>query len=345
MTKAMSLEEVAEAMVAPGKGILAADESSGTIKKRFDTIATESTEANRRAYREMMFRATDAMRDCISGVILYDETIRQKAKDGTPMPQLIAASGSLPGIKVDKGAKPLPLCPGDTITEGLDGLAERIKEYVGLGARFAKWRATYDIGPKLPGYASISSNAHALARYAALCVEGGLVPIVEPEVLMDGAHDIDACEAVTEWVLKEVYQQLYYANVPLEKTILKPNMVIAGKKCPKQASREQVAERTVKVLKRCVPPAVPGIAFLSGGRSDELASAHLSAINAAGDAPWDLSFSYDRALQAAALKAWAGREDDVREAQAVFEHRARCNAEARHGRYTQEPEHARAVPA
>jgi len=340
MTKAMSLEEVAEAMVAPGKGILAADESTGTIKKRFDTIGTESTEANRRAYREMMFRATDAMRDCISGVILYDETIRQKANDGTPMPQLIAASGSLPGIKVDKGAKPLPLCPGDTITEGLDGLAERIKEYVGLGARFAKWRATYDIGPKLPGYASISSNAHALARYAALCVEGGLVPIVEPEVLMDGAHDIDACEAVTEWVLKEVYQQLYYANVPLEKTILKPNMVIAGKKCPKQASREQVAERTVKVLKRCVPPAVPGIAFLSGGQSDEDATAHLSLMNQLGPLPWKLSFSYGRALQAAALKAWGGKPENVAAGQRAFAHRARMNGAASLGKWTEQLEKA-----
>ena len=342
MTKAMSLEEVAEAMVAPGKGILAADESSGTIKKRFDTIATESTEANRRDYREMMFRATDAMRDCISGVILYDETIRQKAKDGTPMTDLIAAAGSLPGIKVDKGTKPLPLSPGNTITEGLDGLVERIKEYVGLGAKFAKWRATYDIGtsPRMPSYASIGANAHALARYAALCVEGGLVPIVEPEVLMDGAHDIDACEAVTEWVLKEVYQQLYYANVPLEKTILKPNMVIAGKKCPKQASREQVAERTVKVLKRCVPPAVPGIAFLSGGQSDEDATAHLSLMNQLGPLPWKLSFSYGRALQAAALKAWGGKSENVAAGQRAFAHRARMNGAASLGKWTEQMEKA-----
>jgi fructose-bisphosphate aldolase class I len=338
----MSLEEVAEAMVAPGKGILAADESSGTIKKRFDTIKTESTEANRRDYREMMFRATDAMRDCISGVILYDETIRQKAKDGTPMPALITATGALPGIKVDKGAKPLPLSPGNTITEGLDGLAERIKDYVGLGARFAKWRATYDIGtdPRMPSYASINANAQALARYAALCVEGGLVPIVEPEVLMDGAHDIGACEAVTEWVLKEVYQQLYYANVPLEKTILKPNMVIAGKKCPKQASRQEVAERTVKVLKRCVPPAVPGIAFLSGGQSDEDATAHLSLMNQMGPLPWRLSFSYGRALQAAALKAWGGKAENVAAGQRAFAHRARMNGAASLGKWTQQMEKA-----
>jgi fructose-bisphosphate aldolase class I len=340
MTQAMTLEQVAEAMVAPGKGILAADESSGTIKKRFDSIKTESTEASRRDYREMLFRATDAMRSSISGVILYDETIRQKAKDGTPMTELIAAAGSLPGIKVDKGAKPLPFCPGETVTEGLDGLADRIKDYVGLGAKFAKWRAVYDIGPKMPSYAAISANAHALARYAALCVEGGLVPIVEPEVLMDGAHDIDACEAVTEWVLKEVYQQLFYAKVPLEKTILKPNMVVSGMQCPKQASREEVAERTVKVLKRCVPPAVPGIAFLSGGQSDEDATAHLSAMNQLGPLPWKLSFSYGRALQTAALKAWGGKPDNVAAGQRAFAHRARMNGTASLGKWTQQMEKA-----
>ncbi|HEY7548050.1 MAG TPA: class I fructose-bisphosphate aldolase [Hyphomicrobiaceae bacterium] len=327
-------------MVAPGKGILAADESSGTIKKRFDSIKIESTEASRRDYREMLFSATDAMKSSISGVILYDETIRQKAKNGTPMPELIASSGSLPGIKVDKGTKPLPFCPGDTITEGLDGLAERIKDYVALGARFAKWRAVYDIGPKMPSYASINANAHALARYAALCVEGGLVPIVEPEVLMDGGHDVDACEAVTEWVLKEVYQQLYYARVPLEKTILKPNMTISGKKCPKQASREEVAERTVKVLKRCVPPAVPGIAFLSGGQSDEDATAHLSLMNQLGPLPWKLSFSYGRALQAAALKAWGGRPENVAAGQRAFAHRARMNGAASLGKWTEQMEKA-----
>jgi fructose-bisphosphate aldolase class I len=288
----------------------------------------------------MLFSATDAMKSSISGVILYDETIRQKAKNGTPMPELIASSGSLPGIKVDKGTKPLPFCPGDTITEGLDGLAERIKDYVALGARFAKWRAVYDIGPKMPSYASINANAHALARYAALCVEGGLVPIVEPEVLMDGGHDVDACEAVTEWVLKEVYQQLYYARVPLEKTILKPNMTISGKKCPKQASREEVAERTVKVLKRCVPPAVPGIAFLSGGQSDEDATAHLSLMNQLGPLPWKLSFSYGRALQAAALKAWGGRPENVAAGQRAFAHRARMNGAASLGKWTEQMEKA-----
>jgi fructose-bisphosphate aldolase class I len=340
MTQAMTLEQVAEAMVAPGKGILAADESSGTIRKRFDSIKLESSEASRRDYREMLFRATEGMRSSISGVILYDETIRQKAQDGTPMTELIAATGALPGIKVDNGAKPLPFCPGETVTEGLDGLAGRIKEYVGLGARFAKWRAVYDIGPKMPSYAAINANAHALARYAALCVEGGLVPIVEPEVLMDGAHDIDACEQVTEWVLKEVYQQLYYANVPLEKTILKPNMVISGMKCPKRASREEVAERTVKVLKRCVPPAVPGIAFLSGGQSEEDATAHLSLMNRLGPLPWKLSFSYGRALQAAALKAWGGRPENVAAGQRAFTHRARMNGAASLGKWTEQMEKA-----
>jgi fructose-bisphosphate aldolase class I len=342
MTKAMSLEEVAAAMVAPGKGILAADESSGTIKKRFDGIGAQSTEATRRDYREMLFRSTDAMRSSISGVILYDETIRQKAKDGTPLPQVIAETGALPGIKVDKGTKPLPFSPGETITEGLDGLAERIREYVGLGARFAKWRAVYDIGtsPRMPSYSSINSNAHALARYAALCVEGGLVPIVEPEVLMDGAHDIEACEHVTEWVLKEVYQQLYFANVPLEKTILKPNMVISGKKAAQQASRQEVAERTVKVLKRCVPAAVPGIAFLSGGQSDEDATAHLSLMNQLGPLPWKLSFSYGRALQAAALKAWGGKVENVAAGQRAFSHRARMNGAATLGQWSEQLEKA-----
>jgi fructose-bisphosphate aldolase class I len=336
----MSLEEVVEAMVAPGKGILAADESSGTIKKRFDSIKTESTEASRRDYREMLFRSADAMRNCISGVILYDETIRQKAKDGTPLAQVVADTGALPGIKVDKGTKPLPFCPGEVVTEGLDGLADRIKDYVGLGAKFAKWRAVYDIGGRKPSYNCINANAHALARYAALCVEGGLVPIVEPEVLMDGDHDIDACEPVTEWVLKEVYQQLYYANVPLEKTILKPNMVIAGKKSPKQASREEVAERTVKVLKRCVPTAVPGIAFLSGGQSDEDATAHLSLMNQLGPLPWKLSFSYGRALQAAALKAWGGKSENVAAGQRAFSHRARMNGAATLGKWSEQMEKA-----
>jgi fructose-bisphosphate aldolase class I len=336
----MTLEDVAHAMVAPGKGILAADESSGTIKKRFDAIETEHTEPNRRDYREMLFRSTEAMKSCISGVILYDETIRQKAKDGTPLTQLIEQAGSLPGIKVDKGAKPLPFCPGEVITEGLDGLRERIKDYVALGAKFAKWRAVIDIGRNMPSYNCINGNAQALARYAALCVEGGLVPIVEPEVLMDGEHDIDTCQALTEWALKELYSQLYYAKVPLEKTILKPNMIIAGKKCSKQASREEVAERTVKILKRCVPPAVPGIAFLSGGQSDEDATAHLSLMNQMGPLPWKLSFSYGRALQAAALKAWGGKPENVAAGQRAFTHRAKMNAAATLGKWSDKMEKA-----
>jgi fructose-bisphosphate aldolase, class I len=340
LSMSQSLADVARAMVAPGKGILAADESSGTIKKRFDGIKTESTADSRRDYREMMFRSTEAMKNHISGVILYDETIRQNAKDGTPLAKIIQAAGALPGIKVDAGAKPLPFCPGETITEGLDGLAGRIKEYVGLGAKFAKWRAVIDIGKNMPSYNCINGNAQALARYAALCVEGGLVPIVEPEVLMDGDHDIDTCEAITEWVLKETYAQLYYAKVPLEQTILKPNMVIAGKKCAKQASRQDVAERTVKVLKRCVPPAVPGIAFLSGGQSDEDATAHLSLMNKLGPLPWALSFSYGRALQAAALKAWSGKTENVAAGQRAFSHRAKMNGAAALGKWSETMEKA-----
>jgi fructose-bisphosphate aldolase class I len=333
-----SLAEVAQAMVAPGKGILAADESSGTIKRRFAGISVESTEANRRDYREMLFRSSEAMRRYISGVILYDETIRQNAKDGTPLSRIIAAAGALPGIKVDTGAKPLPFCPGERVTEGLDGLADRIREYVELGAKFAKWRAVIEIGPNMPSYNCINANAHALARYAALCVEGGLVPIVEPEVLMDGEHDIDSCERVSEWVLKEVYAQLYYAKVPLEQTILKPNMVVSGAKCARQAGRQEVAERTVRLLKRCVPPAVPGIVFLSGGQSDEDATAHLALINKLGPMPWKLSFSYGRALQTAALKAWSGKAQNVAAGQKAFSHRAHMNGAAALGSWSPEME-------
>jgi fructose-bisphosphate aldolase class I len=335
-----TLEQVALAMVAPGKGILAADESTGTIAKRFESIKAENTEDNRRDYREMLFRASEAMKSHISGVILYDETIRQKARDGTPLSKLIEATGALPGIKVDKGTKPLPFCPGEVITEGLDGLAARVAEYVKLGAKFAKWRAVIDIGRNMPSYNCINGNAQALARYAALCVEGGLVPIVEPEVLMDGEHDAATCEVVTEWVLKEVYSQLYYAKVPLEKTILKPNMVLAGKKCKTQAGRQEVAERTVKVLRRCVPTAVPGIAFLSGGQSDEDATAHLSLMNAMGPFPWKLSFSYGRALQAAALKAWGGKAENVAAGQRAFSHRARMNGMAALGKWSESLEKA-----
>ncbi|KAB2851652.1 MAG: fructose-bisphosphate aldolase class I [Hyphomicrobiaceae bacterium] len=335
MTKA--LEEIAQRMVAPGKGILAADESSGTIKSRFDAIKVENTEANRRDYRELMFRSTDAMKNYISGVILFDETIKQKAKDGTPLVDIIAKSGALPGIKVDAGAKQLPFCPGEKVTEGLDGLRERIGEYVKLGAKFAKWRAVIDIGRggslAMPSYTCIEANAHALARYAALCQEGGLVPIVEPEVLMDGDHDVSRCAEVTEWTLKQTYMALYDARVVLEGTILKPNMIVSGKKCAKQASREEVAEKTLKVLLRCVPAAVPGIAFLSGGQSDEDATAHLHFMNAAGKAPWKLSFSYGRALQAAAQKAWSGKTENVAAAQRAFSHRAKMNGLAASGKW------------
>jgi fructose-bisphosphate aldolase, class I len=328
------LNRVARAMVADGKGILAADESSGTIKKRFDAIGVESTADNRRNYRELMFRSGEAMKNYISGVILYDETIRQSAKDGTPLVKIIAQSGALPGIKVDKGTKPLPFSPGEVISEGLDGLRERLIEYRGLGAKFAKWRGVYDIGPRMPSYGCVRANGHALARYAALSVEEGIVPIVEPEVLMDGDHDIDTCALVTESVLKDTFQELYYQKVPLEGTVLKPNMVIPGKKSPKRASIEEVAERTLRVLKACVPAAVPGIAFLSGGQSDEEATAHLDAMNRIGGVPWKLTFSYGRALQAAPQKAWRGKADNVTAAQLAFAHRARMNGLATLGRWS-----------
>src|SRR6266404_1785080 len=327
------LKKVAQAMVAPGRGILAADESSGTIKKRFDAIGVDSTADNRRDYRELLFRSSEAMSKYISGVILYDETIRQNAKDGTPLIKLIENSGAIPGIKVDKGTKPLPFCPGEVITEGLDGLRERLVEYRGLGAKFAKWRAVIDIGPDIPSYAAILTNAHALARYAALCQEEGIVPIVEPEVLMDGAHDIDRCYAVTQWTLKTVFEQLYDQRVSLEGMVLKPNMVVAGKKSPKQASVDEVAEKTVKALKACVPAAVPGIAFLSGGQSDEEATAHLDAMNRIGGLPWQLTFSYGRALQAAPQKAWAGKSENVAAGQRAFTHRARMNSLATNGEW------------
>ena len=328
-----ALNKVAEAMVAPGRGILAADESSGTIKNRFDAIGAESTADTRRDYRELLFRSSEAMSKHISGVILYDETIRQNAKDGTPLAKLIEKAGSLPGIKVDKGVQPLPACPNEVITEGLDGLRARLIEYRGLGAKFAKWRAVIDIGQDIPSYACILTNAHALARYAALCQDEGIVPIVEPEVLMDGDHDIDRCYAVTEWTLKTVFEQLYDQRVELEGIVLKPNMAIAGKKCPKQASAAEVAEKTVKVLKACVPAAVPGIAFLSGGQSDEAATAHLDAMNKIGNLPWALTFSYGRALQAAPQKAWAGKSENVAAAQRAFNHRAKMNGLAALGQW------------
>lgn len=320
-----TLESIAQAMVAPGKGILAADESSGTIKKRFDSINVESTADSRRDYREMLFRTEEAMKNHISGVILYDETIRQKAKDGTPLVDLIKKAGSIPGIKVDTGAKDMPGFPGEKITEGLDGLGERLAAYYDLGARFAKWRAVIDIAAGIPTRTCLEANAEALARYAALCQQAKIVPIVEPEVLMDGGHDVDRCFEVTEETLRILFDRLAAHRVRLEGTILKPNMVISGKKCGKQASVEEVAEKTIACFKRTVPSAIPGIVFLSGGQSDEDATAHLNAMNAIGGFPWKMSFSYGRALQAAPLKAWGGEAQNVPAGQRAFLHRAKMN--------------------
>jgi fructose-bisphosphate aldolase, class I len=339
------LEDIAQAMVAPGKGILAADESSATIKKRFDSISVTSTEDTRRDYREMLFRSTDAMKNYVSGVILYDETIRQKAKDGTTLVDVMRAAGSIPGIKVDTGAKPLagPTSKVETVTEGLDGLRERLAEYYKLGARFAKWRGVITIADGLPTWNCIKANAHALARYAALCQEAGIVPIVEPEVLMDGphaAHDIDECYRVTEWTLRTVFRELYDARVSLEGMILKPNMVIAGQKSARQASAAEVADKTLRCLKATVPASVPGIAFLSGGQSDEAATEHLSLMNAAGGLPWALTFSYGRALQAAALSAWGGKTENVAAGQRAFAHRARMNSLAALGKWDSKQEKA-----
>src|SRR5262252_1785335 len=336
MEESMNLDElnkVAQAMVAPGRGILAADESSGTIKKRFDAIGVESTEDNRRDYREMLFRSTEAMSKYISAVILYDETIWQNAKDGTPLVKLIEQAGAIPGIKVDEGTQALPQCPGELITVGLDKLAERLKKYHERGARFAKWRAVIDIGAGIPTMTAISVNAHALARYAALCQAAQIVPIVEPEVLMDGDHDIDRCHDVTSRVLNKTFQELRVQRVALEGMILKPNMAIAGKKSAKRASVDEVAEKTVRMLKACVPAAVPGIAFLSGGQSDEEATAHLDAMNKIGGLPWRLTFSYGRALQAAPQKAWSGKSENVAAGQKAFAHRARMNALASTGQW------------
>jgi fructose-bisphosphate aldolase class I len=337
---ASELAAVAQALVAEGKGILAADESDGTIKKRFDSIGVESTEDRRRAYRELLF-ATQGAEEFISGVILFDETIRQSAADGTPFPKLLADRGVIPGIKVDKGAKPLALADGETVTEGLDGLRARLEEYRGLGARFAKWRATYSIGDGTPSEYCVWVNAHALARYAALCQEAGIVPIVEPEVLMDGDHDIETAARVTGRVLQGVYTELHDQRVQLEGTLLKPNMVLSGYGASQRAGVDAVAERTLRVLYRHVPAAVPGIVFLSGGQSDEDATAHLSAMNARGPHPWQLSFSYGRALQAPALKAWKGDDANVGAAQQAYYHRAAMNSAARTGAYTPELEAAR----
>ncbi len=335
------LEDIAQAMVAPGKGILAADESTGTIKKRFDSIKVGSTEDNRRDYRQMLFTSRAAMRKNISGVILFDETIRQKATNGKSLVDVIKSAGSIPGIKVDAGAKNMAGYPGEKITEGLDGLRERLKEYYKLGARFAKWRAVIDIAGGLPTWGCIKANAHALARYAALCQEQKIVPIVEPEVLMDGPvakHDIERCGEVTEWVLNTVFSELYEARVNLEGTVLKPNMVIAGKNCAKQAKPEQVAEHTLRVLKATVPASIPGIAFLSGGQSDIQATHHLSLMNAMGPLPWNLTFSYGRALQAAALKSWGGKPGNVVKAQKAFTHRAAMNGLATRGKWSRASE-------
>jgi fructose-bisphosphate aldolase class I len=333
MMNLADLNKVALAMVAPGKGILAADESSGTIKKRFDAINVVSTEETRRDYREMMFRASEAMSKYISGVILYDETIWQDARDGTPLIRLIEQSGAIPGIKVDEGTHALPNCPGELITVGLDKLAERLKKYYERGARFAKWRAVIDIGQHVPTMTAIHVNAHALARYAALCQAAQIVPIVEPEVLMDGDHDIERCFEVTQRVLNKTFQELRVQRIALEGMILKPNMAIAGKKCAKQSSVEEVAEKTIRLLKACVPAAVPGIAFLSGGQSDEDATAHLNAMNRIGGLPWHLTFSYGRALQAAPQKAWSGKPENIAAGQRAFAHRARMNALASRGEW------------
>jgi fructose-bisphosphate aldolase class I len=326
------LNKVARAMVAPGKGILAADESSGTIKKRFDAIGVESTEDSRRDYREMLFRSAEGMRH-ISGVILYDETIWQKAKDGTPLVDLIKKAGALPGIKVDEGTKPLPMCPGEVVTTGLDRLADRLPKYYEQGARFAKWRAVIDVGAGIPTQTCVHANAHALARYAALCQAAQIVPIVEPEVLMDGSHDIGRCVEVSTAVLKETFKELLENRVALEGIVLKPNMVVPGKKSAQRSSVEEVAEKTVKVLKACVPAAVAGIAFLSGGQSDEEATAHLDAMNKIGNLPWPLTFSYGRALQHAPQTTWKGRLENVAAAQRAFSHRAAMNSLAALGQW------------
>ena len=329
---ANELHDTAKALVAEGKGILAADESTGTIKKRFDSIGLESTEENRRAYRDMLFTTPD-VEDYISGVILYDETIRQSGLDGTPFPELLESKGVIPGIKVDEGAKPLALADGETVTEGLDGLRERLREYHGLGARFAKWRATYTITDSLPSDYCIWTNAHALARYAALCQENGIVPIVEPEVLMDGTHTVERAGYVTSRVLDALYTELFDQRVDLFGTLLKPNMVLSGYEASSRAGVDEVAEATLHTFYKHVPAAVPGIVFLSGGQSDEDATAHLNAMNARGPHPWELSFSYGRALQAPALKAWGGKAENVEAGQRAYYHRAKMNGAARTGTY------------
>jgi fructose-bisphosphate aldolase class I len=333
------LNETAKALVAEGKGILAADESTGTIKKRFDSIGVDSTEDTRRDYRELLFR-TEGAEEFVSGVILYDETLRQSAADGTQLRALLESKGIIPGIKVDMGAKPLALAEGETITEGLDGLRERLAEYAELGARFAKWRATYSIGGDLPSEYCVWTNAHALARYAALCQEADIVPIVEPEVLQDGEHTLEESAKATGRVLLAVFQELHDQRVELSGTLLKPNMVLSGYGASDRASVDEVAKATLECFARHVPASVPGIVFLSGGQTDEDATAHLNAMNALGPHPWQLSFSYGRALQAPALKAWQGKQENVAAAQAAYLHRARLNGAARSGSYTAAMEQA-----
>jgi fructose-bisphosphate aldolase class I len=331
------LQSTAQALVAEGKGILAADESTGTIKKRLDSIGVESTENTRRAYRELLF-TTEGAEEFISGVILYDETIRQSASDGTPFPKVLESRGIIPGIKVDLGAKPLALTDGETITEGLDGLRDRLEEYRELGARFAKWRATYSITAEKPSEYCVWTNAHALARYAALCQEAGLVPIVEPEVLQDGTHTIAESRKATGRVLQAVYTELHDQRLDFRGTLLKPNMVLSGYDASDRASADEVADVTLECFYKHVPAAVPGIVFLSGGQSDEDATAHLNAMNARGPHPWQLSFSYGRALQAPALKAWGGKDENIETAQRAYYHRAKMNSAARTGMYAPEME-------
>jgi len=333
------LEAVARSLVPTGKGILAADESAPTIEKRFQAIQLPSTEENRRAYRDLLF-TTPGVSEFISGVILYDETIRQKASGGMPFPKVLALQGIVTGIKVDDGAKALAGFPGEKITEGLDGLRGRLATYRELGARFAKWRAVIVVGDGIPTACCLKANAHALARYAALCQEAGLVPIVEPEVLMDGEHPIERCEEVTKEALSLVYRELLDHRVRLEGTLLKPNMVVSGKECPVQADVSQVADATVRTLRRMVPSAVPGIVFLSGGQTPRQATEHLSAMNAMGKHPWELSFSYGRALQDPVLRAWKGQAANVPAAQKAFFHRAKLNGAARYGKYSPAMEEA-----
>ncbi len=336
MDKAL-MEKTARAMIAQGKGLLAADESSGTCEKRFKSVGVASTEENRRTYRELLF-TTPGAAEFISGVILYDETLRQKTKDGVPFAEYLDKQGIIPGIKVDGGTKPLALSPGELVTEGLDGLRERLSEYFKLGARFAKWRAVITIGPGIPSAACMEANAHALARYSALCQEASIVPIVEPEVLLDGDHTIERCYEVSEATLRTLFKELAGQRVSLEHMILKASMVLSGNKATNRAGVKQVAEQTLKCLKRTVPEALPGVVFLSGGQTDEEATAHLDAMNRSGGAPWPLTYSYSRALQAAALKAWSGQAGNWKTAQQAFYHRARMNSLASQGKWSPELE-------